>query len=709
MPYQQAIGVSENLLRRLEVKQISNSISASGVELLAPVGKWDVLEAVIAAGADAVYLGGKRYNMRLFYKNFNFDDESLRSAISYAHDRDVKAYVAVNNLLTNAEIDDLAGFLKYLEEIETDGIIVQDLGVVRLAQETGLRVPLHASVMMNAHSQETLCLLKELGITRVIVSRNASLADIKYWHEQSDLELECFIHGMMCFSQDAQCYWSGMQFGESSNRGRCLMLCRWPFELIDRETGDVLTPGSAPAVGGYPGPAGPYFLATKDMCLLPFLPEVIGAGICSLKIEGRLESADYLAALTGFYRRALDRYAADPDGYRFDWDEFQELHRMRVRDFSPLYAFGNPGPLSIGYTGEREPLFFSRATREHAITAVNILFNPSHLAPNTSERQGRPLLAVKAGSLDAALAALEQGADLIYTSGDTFAGQDPWCPDDLARLLSAAHSILSPERALVVAGTPRITMPSEIGRTHRFLAALMELQPRPDGILAGNVGVIQAARTTGLPLYADFSCNVANARTAALLQACGVVQATAALEFRVEEILAMPARSPLALEAVVHGQLPCLISDHCILAALLDGATRLQICSGACRQRRFGLRDEAGMVHPLETDTDCRNHLFLAHELALLPYLRSFYGPGFHSLRLEIPRYNAAEAGAVTALYRANIDRIWNDPNTYEFSVDDWGKLLQTRNATFGAGPYLRGVLVGGGVPIRQMVRSEVG
>ena len=109
---------------------------------------------------------------------------------------------------------------------------------------------------------------------------------------------------------------------------------------------------------------------------------------------------------------------------------------------------------------------------------------------------------------------------------------------------------------------------------------------------------------------------------------------------------------------------------------------------------RFGLRDAAGMVHPLEIDTNCRNHLFMAHELALLPYLRSFYGTGFRSLRLEIPGYSAAEAGAVTALYRANIDRLWRDPEVYEFATDDWEQLLQARKATFGAGPYLRGVQV---------------
>ncbi len=683
------------------MSKTSNGVHSSRTELLAPVGKWDVLEAVIAAGADAVYLGGKKYNMRLHRKDLNFSDEDLRSVVAYAHERSVKVYVTVNNLLTNVEIDDLAGYLQLLEEIAADGIIVQDLGVVQLAREIGLGIPLHASVMMNAHNLEGLRLLKELGISRAILGREVALADIKLWHSQTDLELEYFIHGDMCFSQSSQCYLSGMLFGESSNRGRCLKPCRWPFELIDRETGSVLAPGAAGAtLDSNPEQAGPYFLAIKDICLLPFLPEVIDAGVCSLKIEGRMREAGFLADLIGFYRRALDRYYADPCGYQFDWDEFRGLEQMRVRDMSPLYAFGNPGPRSVGYTGEREPRFFSNAVREPEITPDDLRDNPLDFWDTRSERnltsrlphctsqEVPPILAVKAGSLEAALAALENGADLIYTSGEFFLSQTrPWRPGDLAELLAAARG-----RVRVVAGTPRITMPSEMSRVHWFLSAIRKLQPRPDGIMAGNPGTIFAARATGLPLYADYSCNIANARSGALLQSCGAVQATAPLEFRAEEILALPARSPLAMEAVVHGQLPGMVSDHCLPAALLDGATRFQICSGSCRRMRFGLRDAAGMVHPLEIDNNCRNHLFMAHELALLPYLRSFYGTGFSSLRLEIPGYSAAEAGAVTALYRANIDRLWRDPEVYEFATDDWEQLLQARKATFGAGPYLRGV-----------------
>jgi putative protease len=236
-----------------------------------------------------------------------------------------------------------------------------------------------------------------------------------------------------------------------------------------------------------------------------------------------------------------------------------------------------------------------------------------------------------------------------------------------------------------------------MGRLHLFLSAISKLQP--DGIMATNLGTIFAAGVTGLPLYADFSCNIANGRAAVLLKSYGAVQATTPLEFRAQEILDMPARSPLPLEAVVHGEIPGMVSDHCLPAALLDEKTRFQICSGTCRRIRFGLRDTAGMVHPLEIDANCRNHVYMAHELALLPYLRSFYGAGFSSLRLEIPHYSAAEAGAVTAVYRANIDRLWANPQGYEFAAADWKHLLQARKATFGAGAYLRGVKVRSQMP----------
>jgi putative protease len=221
------------------------------VELLAPVGKWDVLEAVIRAGADAVYLGGKKFNMRLHRKEFNFTREQMRDAVVYCHEKGVKMYVTVNNMLTDAEMAEIPDYLSYLQKIAVDGLIVQDLGVVRWAKKIGLTVPLHASVMMNVHNLESIRLLEELGLTRVILGRELTLDDIKLIHSKTSLELEYFTHGDMCFSQSGQCYHSGMLFGKSSNRGQCLKPCRWAFELVDRETDEVI-PVQVP---------GPYFMA----------------------------------------------------------------------------------------------------------------------------------------------------------------------------------------------------------------------------------------------------------------------------------------------------------------------------------------------------------------------------------------------------------------------------------------------------------------
>lgn len=646
------------------------------VELLAPAGKWEVLEAVIGAGADAVYLGGKKFNMRLHRKDFNFSEEELKNAVIYAHEKRAKIYVTVNNLLTETEILELPNYLSFLEEIGVDALIIQDLGVVKTAKDIGLTVPLHASVMMNTHNLEGLKLLEELGISRVILGRELTLDDIKLMKTRTSLELEYFAHGDMCFSQSSQCYHSGMLFGRSSNRGRCMKPCRWAFEMVDRESGDVI-PVQVP---------GPYFMAVKDMCLLPYLPQVISSGICSLKLEGRMRPAEFLAPLVGFYRRALDRYYKDPVGYTFDWNDFHELEKIRVRDFSPLYTFGNPGTDSVGYTGEREPRFFSHAVKEPVITVKDLMDSPLPM-PKETKNKAKPLLTVKVGSKSAALAALESGADLIYTTGESFLSMDkPWEFADFPEVVSKAREL----GKRVVVGLPRITMPWEMERTLLFLKQIEEV--RPDGIMVTNLGTIYAAaKNTELPLYADYSCNTANQAALNLLKSYRVVQVTAPLEFCCAEVLAMP-EDHQTVEAVIHGMLPTMVSDHCLPAAVLKGKTKHQFCGAPCRERNYGLKDSEGQVHILEIDQDCRNHIFLANELALLPYLRSFYEAGFASLRLEIPLYKADEAAAVTALYRKEIDKLWEMGQFYTFDKSSWQQLTEIRNVPMGTGPYTTGV-----------------
>ena len=270
------------------------------VELLAPAGTWDAMTAGIAAGADAVYLGGKHFNMRLHEGDFNFDDERLKAAVNYAHAHNVELYITLNNLISNEELPALREYLAYLEEIRPDAILVQDFAVLELVHEMGITVPLHTSVMMNTHNEHAIEKLKEYGITRIVVGREMTLSELALFRARTGIEVEYFMHGDMCISESGQCIHSGVLFGQSGNRGRCMKICRWPFSMIDEKTGEVLDEDSP----------GPYKLALKDMCM------------------------------------------------------YRSLYDNRVRDYTTTFAFGQPSAIDIGMTGEREPRFFSQAIEE---------------------------------------------------------------------------------------------------------------------------------------------------------------------------------------------------------------------------------------------------------------------------------------------------------------------------------------------------------
>ncbi|MBR3747496.1 MAG: U32 family peptidase, partial [Selenomonadaceae bacterium] len=205
------------------------TLTKKSVELLAPAGNFDSLIAAVEAGADAVYLGGKAFNMRVHRSDFNFSDDELKSAIEFAHGRGVKIYVTLNNLISAEEIAPLEKFLKFLDEIHPDAILVQDLAVINLVRKLGIKIPMHASVMMNTHNFRTIELLKSFGITRIVVGRELSLTEVSLLKERTGIEVEYFMHGDMCFAESGQCIHSGVVFGQSGNRGRCMKPCRWPY------------------------------------------------------------------------------------------------------------------------------------------------------------------------------------------------------------------------------------------------------------------------------------------------------------------------------------------------------------------------------------------------------------------------------------------------------------------------------------------------
>lgn len=290
--------------------------------------------AAVESGADAVYLAGKQFGARAYAANF--DSGELKAAIEFAHKRDVLVDVAVNTAVDNDEFAELAEYLKFLYEIGADAIIVQDMGTARLAKEIVPDLPLHASTQMTVHNIEGVKLLQEMGFARVVLSRELSMEEIRYIAENVDIEIETFIHGALCICYSGQCLMSGMIGGRSGNRGRCAQPCRLPYTLTDENGSDVLKDSDA----------GSYLLSPKDMNTLEMIGEFVAAGVASLKIEGRMKRAEYVAVAVDTYRRAIDRYTETGRAAIAETDK-KNLAQVFNRDFTTAYLKGRPGRLMM--------------------------------------------------------------------------------------------------------------------------------------------------------------------------------------------------------------------------------------------------------------------------------------------------------------------------------------------------------------------------
>jgi putative protease len=608
------------------------------VELLAPAGTWEAMEAAVDAGADAVYLGGKRFNMRLHRSDVNFDYEQLAEAREYTHTHGVKLYITVNNLLSEQELPAMRTYLAFLDALRPDALIIQDLAVLQLAKEMAMTVPLHASVMMNIHNEAAVRTLQKWGITRVVFNRELSLDQLALIRERTGIEVEYFIHGDMCVAHSGQCLHSGLLFGQSSNRGRCLKPCRWPYRFT--------------AGGDWPfADPGPYKLAMKDMCLYRHLPQLITAGVCSFKIEGRMRTPDFVGRVVGYYRQAIDAYFADPTGYTVDEEAWQNLYETRARDFTTCYAFGNPGGGAIGYGGEREPRFFSQAVKEaglHTPTAM-----PPVSVGGKQTKEVRPQLAVRVADLTALAAACQNGADIAYIGGEAFKPALPWSQ---ARIGEAVDLARQYKTALIVT-TPRITGERECRELERLFADLADLGV--DGVMVSNLGSLRLARQLSrLPVQADFSFSLMNSTAASWLRSQGVVKATASLEAPAIVAAAVAASGVLPVEVIVHGPLEAMVMDYCLPKALAGDQSPAGLCQDICAAGGFALTDSAGQSHRLLTDQYCRSHILLASDLCLLEHLPPLYAGGISHYRIEGQHYRPELVGQLTAAYRCQLDRL---------------------------------------------------
>lgn len=272
------------------------------MEVLAPAGSYESMTAAFAAGADAVYIGGSRFGARAYADNL--DEEMMCFAIDYAHLHGRRLYMTVNTLFKEQELEELIPYLTPYYERGLDGVIVQDFGVLARLRRYFPDLPLHASTQMTITGVYGARKLKELGASRIVTARELSLEEIQEIHRQVDVEIESFVHGALCYCYSGQCLMSSMIGGRSGNRGRCAQPCRLPYQV--RENGKRLD-----------GAGDGFVLNLKDLCALDLIPDLLEAGVYSLKIEGRMKSPRYTAGVVSMYRKYVDQYLEQGrDGYR---------------------------------------------------------------------------------------------------------------------------------------------------------------------------------------------------------------------------------------------------------------------------------------------------------------------------------------------------------------------------------------------------------
>ena len=271
-------------------------------ELLAPAGTYKKMITAFQFGADAVYFAGKKFGLRAFAGNF--EEDEIEKAVIYAHERNKKVYITINILAHEDDFEGLADYVKYLEKINVDAVIVSDLGIIELIREVAPNLEIHVSTQANILNSYAIKFLAKLNIKRIILAREVSVAEIKKIRKNipEHIDLECFVHGAMCISYSGRCLLSNYLSGRDSNCGACVQACRWKYYITEVSRKD----GSQYEI--QQDERGTYILNSKDLCMIEHLKELEEAGVQSFKIEGRMKSEYYVATVVNAYRKAIDGY-----------------------------------------------------------------------------------------------------------------------------------------------------------------------------------------------------------------------------------------------------------------------------------------------------------------------------------------------------------------------------------------------------------------
>ena len=668
------------------------------LELLAPAGSPESVIAAVQSGADAVYMGFGDFNARRGAENFS--QEEFAKAVRYCRIRGCKVYVTLNTLVGDRELSDAAGMARMASDLGADGIIIQDLGLIRFIREAVTDIPLHASTQMSVHSLTGVQAAARLGCSRAVLARELPADQLHAICRESPIEIEVFGHGALCMCYSGQCWFSAVVGRRSGNRGQCAQPCRLPY-------------GYGHGDKGHP-------LSLKDNCLIAHLRALEEMGAASLKLEGRMKRPEYVAVVTRVYRAALDGREPGPD-------DLEALRRVFSRQgFTDGYFQDRTGPDMLGVrSGEREDarlLAAARATYEEGERQrVPVRFSirveadrPVTLAVEDPEGrgvscQGEPPETARSRAVTGEALAERlgrtggtpyrcAGVDVRLGAGLTLPvravnglrrealerltvlrGEPPsraigvfsppapergpaepprltvqlrhWgqlTPSLLAAGPAALYLPLSelvrrPERAAalacklpLVAVLPRVIWDREQEETARVMKTAYDAGVRD--VLAGNLGQIALAGGLGFRVRGDFGLNVFNSQTVRTLRELGLASATASFELLLAQVRDLDKGLPL--ELIAYGRLPLMLTENCLVK------NRTGKC--ACQDGPVTLTDRTGASFPILPDPgSCRSVVYNGKQLFLLDKRAELAGLGLWGLRLLFTGEGPEEVDAV--------------------------------------------------------------
>ena len=650
------------------------------IELLAPAGSPEAVIAAVQNGADAVYLGMGNFNARRGAKNFT--DEEFEKAVRYCRIRGCKVYVTLNTLVNDRELEPAVTAAKLASDLGADGIIIQDLGLIKAIRSALPDIPLHASTQMSIHNLAGVEAAAEMGLTRAVLARELSLEQIKFITKHASIETEVFCHGALCFCHSGQCYMSALIGRRSGNRGMCAQPCRMQYSLT--------------------GSMNEYPLSLKDSCLADRLQELEDAGVSCLKIEGRMKRPEYTAIVTGIYSKALREHRKptaeemallerafsrqgftqgylngdkeDMFGVRSETEKTDEsifttarkayaegeMRRVPVHFYTVVekgepakaIAFDDDGNRAVAFgpvpeRAKRQGLTDSYLTEQmfktggtpyscvenRAKTEPGLYLPASEinelrrkLISELSERRAVPPTR-RVGRLPATPRNLDPVADpkIIFQVRSA---------DQLTKELAALKPDYLYAPALLMAQKPELVLPFlEQGATPvavlprvitdeqspEVYAALEKLFD--EGVretLVGNLGHVFLAKKAGMKLRADFGLNVFNSLSLEKLREAGFLSATASFELRLSQIRDL--MKPLDTEIIIYGRLPLMISEQSLVKTTVQDTAQLS--------------DRMGSVFPVARDFGDRTVIYNAHKLYLADKKEDLYATGAWGLRL---------------------------------------------------------------------------